>query len=58
VTEHATAVIWPPQPDHRQYRQDALTAGDLVTFGQERSAERPVLTIAQIFALADAIDQR
>lgn len=26
--------------------------------GQERSAERPVLTIAQIFALADAIDQR
>jgi len=26
--------------------------------GQERSAERPVLTIAQVFALADAIDQR
>lgn len=26
--------------------------------GQERSAERPVLTIAQIFALADTIDQR
>jgi hypothetical protein len=26
--------------------------------GQERSAERPVLTIAQVFALADMIDQR
>ncbi len=26
--------------------------------GQERSAERPVLTMAQVFALAEAIDQR
>jgi hypothetical protein len=26
--------------------------------GQERSADRPVLTIAQVFALADMIDQR
>ena len=26
--------------------------------GQEESAERPTLTIAQVYALADAIDQR
>jgi hypothetical protein len=26
--------------------------------GQEKSAERPVLTVAQVYALADAADER